>query len=284
MSSLSDLPRRMTVAPVLLCLAVTSGCSLLEQKPTARIVGANLQDVSLQDATLAFDVEISNPYSVPLPLVDVDYSLAGRGKSLLTGKAPLTGTVPAGSSRRVQVPATVVFREVFSALSDFRPGGVLPYTAEMGFSVDAPVVGRTLRLPVRKEGELPIPTAPGIRVENIRWEQLDLREARGVVTLEVTNRNQFAMDLLNMAANLKLADVQVAQTTINKQLSLGASGDTGTLEIPISFSAAKVGLGIFRMLRGSGANYQLDGSIDVDTPYAPMSLPISAGGTAPFLR
>jgi LEA14-like dessication related protein len=256
---------------------------MLEQRPSARVVGATLEDVSLRDATLAFDVEVTNPYSLPLPLVDVDYALSGRGKPLVSGKAPLTGTIPAGQKRTFQVPAKVTFSEVLSALRDFRPGQVLPYTAEMGFSLDTPVLG-ALRLPVRKEGELPVPTAPDVRLQQIRWEKLTLRQAKGVVELALTNRNEFSMDLREMTSQLSLSGVEVGRLDVSKAVSLARSGGKGSLEIPISFSAAKVGLGLFRMLSGSGAQYDLTGSLDVATPYAPMRLPLSAKGTVPFLE
>jgi LEA14-like dessication related protein len=268
---------------VLPVVVVASGCGMLDQKPSARVTGVSLQDVNLSDATLAFDVEVTNPYAVALPLVDLDYALSGRGERLISGQAPLTGTVPAQGSRTVQIPAKVVFREVLTALSDFRPGSVLPYTAEMGLSVDTPVLG-SLRLPLRREGELPVPTAPGIKLTRIQWDKLTLSEAAGVVELAVTNRNQFAMDLRKLTTQLKLAGTQVADTGIEKNLSLAGAGDSGTLRIPISFSAAKVGLGLFRMLTGSQAGYSLTGQMDVETPYAPMSIPISSTGTVPFSR
>jgi LEA14-like dessication related protein len=271
------------VVVILPAVMVASGCGMLDQKPSASVTGVSLQDVNLSDATLAFDVEVTNPYAVPLPLVDLDYALSGRGKRLISGEAPLTGTVGAQGSKTVQIPAKVVFREVLTALSDFRPGSVLPYTAEMGLSVDTPVLG-SLRLPLRREGELPVPTAPGVKLTRIQWDKLTLSEASGVVELAVTNRNQFAMDLRKLTTQLKLAGTQVADTGIEKSLSLAGSGDSGTLRIPISFSAAKVGLGLFRMLTGSQAGYSLTGQMDVDTPYAPMSIPISSTGTVPFSR
>src|SRR5436305_7352612 len=89
--------------PGFLCvmlLAAASGCQMLQsalsqaQKPSARVVGVALSDISVQSATLQFNVEIENPYDVPLPLANVRYSLASGDKPLLTGAANLQGTIP----------------------------------------------------------------------------------------------------------------------------------------------------------------------------------------------
>ena len=265
-------------------LSLLGGCGLLEQKPTARIVGMSLQDVNLQDATVAFDVEVSNPYAVPLPMVNVDYALARQGgASFLTGEAPLQGTVPAGGSRRVTIPARVVYSQLLNVLQNVRPGQVLPYAAEMGLSLDAPAVG-ALRVPLRKEGNLPIPTAPGVEVTQVRWDRLDLSGATGMVELALTNRNEFPIDLAEMNIDLSLGGVQVAQAAVDKAVSFAASGGRGTVQIPISISAAKMGMGLLRTLTGQSAAYSLTGGMKVDTPYAPMTIPLSASGNTLFRR
>ena len=48
------------------------------QKPTARIADIGLREIDLDSVTLVFDVEVENPYPVPLSLVNVDYQLASR--------------------------------------------------------------------------------------------------------------------------------------------------------------------------------------------------------------
>ena len=144
---------------VLLTLSM-AGCGTVQSilsldKPTARIVGLGIKDISLESATLMFDVEVSNPYAVALPLVNVDYGLASGGTQFLSGDATLQGAVPAKGKKTVSVPATIVYTQLLTALKDVRPGSVLPYKADLGFSVDSKIAG-PLRLPLHKEGELPV--------------------------------------------------------------------------------------------------------------------------------
>ena len=48
-----------------------------------------------------------------------------------------------------------------NAVKGARPGSTIPYKADMGLSVDVPAWG-PLRLPMSREGQLSIPSAPGL--------------------------------------------------------------------------------------------------------------------------
>ena len=104
------------------CFLCLTGCdqlqSLLSQKPSARVVGVGLDDIGLDSATLGFNLEIKNPYAVPLPLVNLDYGLASLGKPFLSGRADLQGTVPAGGTRTVKLPAKIGFAQLLGVLKD----------------------------------------------------------------------------------------------------------------------------------------------------------------------
>jgi hypothetical protein len=57
---------------------------------------------------------------------------------------------------------------MLSALRGVRPGSKIPYNAELGLSVDAPGLG-PIRLPLKKEGELVLPTISGTDIGDI-WD------------------------------------------------------------------------------------------------------------------
>ena len=145
-------------AAALLCGA--AGCGMME-KPSARITGMKLQNVSLTEATMLFDVNVANPYTVPLPMSNVDYALASQGQQFLTGKADVQGTVPAGADKTLGVPVRISFLKLINLVKGARPGATIPYQADMGLSVDTPILG-ALRVPMSKEGTLAIPTGQGL--------------------------------------------------------------------------------------------------------------------------
>jgi len=253
-------------------LAALAGCSA----PSARLAGVNMKDIGLQSVTVVFDVELTNPNASALPLADVDYELSSRGNSFFTGEAPLQGEVPAHGVKTLSLPAKITYAQLLTALADVKLGSVLPYKAELGLSVKVPILGK-LRLPVSKEGNLPVPAAPGVELAGVKWDKLTLDNAGGVFTLRLTNRNQFPLELDTMSYSLVLGDMDVARSSLARPVALGASGGEGTMEIPLSFSPRKFGLAALGLLTGN-RGYSLTGEIVVKTPYGPMRLPFARTG------
>ena len=270
-----------------LLLTGLGGCAALDalnlQKPTARVVGVRLEDIDIQALTLAFDIELENPYSVPLPLTNLDYALASKGEPFLSGEAPLQGTVPARGAKTLSLPTKVTFKRLLSVLTGVKPGAVVPYNAELGLSVDAPAIG-PLRLPLKKEGKLPVPAPPEVSVQQVKWDKLSLDSAGGTVRLDVVNRNAFPVEMAKLAYGLTLGDVEVANASVAKPLAFAANGGAGAIEIPISLSPRKLGLAAFRMLTGKGASYKLAGDMNVATPFGPMKLPVRKTGKTSFTK
>jgi len=276
---------------ILVVPACLGGCGSLQDllkldKPTAEITGVSLSKFSLDAATLLFDVEVDNPYGVPLPLVNLDYALASKGAEFLTGKADIQGAIPANGRKTVGLPAEVKFLDLLKAVRGVRAGSVVPYAAELGLSVDAPALGE-LRLPLRKEGKLPVPAAPEVSVAQVNWEELTLERAGGRVKLALANRNEFPIELSKFKYGLSLAGVEVADSSIQQALlfpAAGAGGGPVSLEIPISFSPKQAGMAVLQLLAGDGGSYQLNGVLDVNTPFGPLSMPLSETGRTVFKR
>jgi LEA14-like dessication related protein len=149
------------VTAIILFLA--AGCDTLNQlnikKPTADLKGLKFGEVTLQSATLLFDVEIKNPYPAALPLLNMDYGVSTNSKQFASGSADIATTIPAESSKVVSLPVKVGYLDVFNAFKDVRPGSLVPYKAQVGLSVDTPALGK-LRLPIDKTGEMVVPSIP----------------------------------------------------------------------------------------------------------------------------
>lgn len=276
---------------VLSALAATTGCEQVNawidmmQKPTAELTGARLTGLDATSATLEMDVAVSNPYSLPLPLADFDYQLSSNAKTFLTGKTEPEGSIPANETRTITLPARITFAEALTVLTSVRPGQVLPYEAKAGLSVRQPIGGMdTIRLPLETSGQLPVPAPPGVSVRGLVWKQLNLDAARGELTLDLFNRNQFPIDLNAMQYTLSLAGAQVSDGGITQPASLAASGGSATLTIPVQFIPRSVGVGLFNALTGNGSGYSLGGSIEVGSPFGPITLPLNSSGNLMFSR
>lgn len=265
----------------LAALAVTAlgGCSV---KPTARFAGLRPVKITAKQAELVFVVEVSNPYPVALPVLDADYSLASGGKAFLDGKADLSGTVPALGSKHLELPAKVNFQRVMELFGRVRPGEVLPYEAELGLAVDAP--GGLLRLPVRREGQLPIPAVPEVAVQQVDWEEISAERAKGTATLELTNPNAFEMTISKLEVSLTLAGTKVARAGIAEAAKMHARGGAARVRVPLNVSMRNAGLGVLRLLQGDRQGYRLTGRVDLTTPHGPMQFDIDRKGTADVLK
>lgn len=257
-------------------LALLPGCAILriissEEKPSAKVRGVRFEDLSLDSVTLVFDVELSNPYDVALPLVDLDYRLESRQEEILRGKAPVTGHVPPESSRSIDLPARISFAKLLEVLRGIRPGAVIPYLAHLDISVEAPVVGR-LSLPLEKEGQVPIPTVPSVELQSIRWDTLSLTEAKAVIEVRVVNRNEFPFELSQVQYSLSSESAKLAESTLETQGQLG-SGEAKNLSLSLAFKPIALGPAAYRLLSGKKSSFKLAGQLSAKTPFGALQMP-----------
>lgn len=74
--------------------------------------------------------------------------------------------------------------------------------------------------------------------------------------------------------DLKLADVSIGQASLEQATDI-KGGDTGLLEVPITFRPKEFGGALWDIVRGKGTGYAMVGSVEVNTPFGPMHLPFS---------
>ncbi|KYK23035.1 hypothetical protein AYK25_10265 [Thermoplasmatales archaeon SM1-50] len=167
----SMIAKRYLISTLALMLVYSAGCETIQEtlnirKPTARLTGLKFEEVKLDSAMLMFDVEIDNHYPVALPLTNFDYTLSSNAEKFLSGSSKSQTTVPAKSKQIVSLPAKINYMGMLKALKGVRPGSKIPYGAELGLSVDTPALG-LIRLPLKKEGELVLPSISGTDINDI---------------------------------------------------------------------------------------------------------------------
>ena len=116
----------------------------------------SIQGVSAQGFTMNFDVNVTNPNSMALPLAAADYKLGVSGANLLDGKVKPEGSLPANGSRMIGLPVTVTFENLLVAEKAIQTGGGnIPYDLSGGLSFDTgtPLLGQ-LRVPLSYSGTL----------------------------------------------------------------------------------------------------------------------------------
>jgi LEA14-like dessication related protein len=275
---------RRLVALTLIGICFVSGCKSLNNvldsapKPTARVIGTELKNLSLDNLDLVFSVEVANPYPAALPLLDLAYKLGSGGNDILQGSIKPPGSVPARGSSVIQLPARIAFATLIKALKGVSAGSVVPYQANLELGVDAPLLGR-LTLPLSQSGELPIPAVPHVELSSLAVSKLSLDQITTSIKLRVKNTNQFPLDLTKLNVSLVLGGLEVGATTLANGVKFPA-GDTATLDVPLSFSPRAIGMGLLNLLRGNQIAYSISGSIDADSRFGPLALPFSHTGNS----
>jgi LEA14-like dessication related protein len=290
-SAVPGTTRAVALAVALVLLPSLPGCSTLadagrallpEERPTARIAAARLSDLSFEAITLTLDVQIKNPYDVTLPLAALDWRVGSGETALASGCATATPPLAARAETLVPVTARLGFDELLALLPAVKPGAIVPWSAAVDVALEAPVVGR-LSLPLRADGELPVPALPEIAVANLRWHELSLSRAEGTLDLDLRNTNAFPFELRTLGFALSLGGSKVADASVTAGTSVAAHAGT-RLDIPISFAPASIGVAILNLLKGESATYDLDGAFAIETPFGPLSAPFQRSGKVPFTR
>lgn len=266
------------------------GCASLDralaglEKPTARVVGADLKGLSMEGVSIDFDVEVKNPYRVGLPVTALDYALATDGAQFLSGSAPGQGMIPARSAKTLKAPVTIRFEDLMNAAQGVRLGKVVPYKADLKLGLDVPgEFGGPLSIPLSKEGSVPIPAPPRIDVVDVAWEELSLTNAKGKIELDVTNINEFEAALTTLDYAFALGGTTIASAKVNRLPKL-AAGQTGRITLPVSISPRELGMAAFSMLQGREASYSLKGAMGVKTPFGEIDIPVDQSGKSSMSR
>jgi LEA14-like dessication related protein len=134
-----------------------TGCSTV-QRPTASLRSASLGDLTADGVAVNFDLAVSNPNAVAIPLTKTGYQLSFGKAKVLDGKLEQGFTLPANGTQTVKVPVHVTFDQLLSAEEAIRAsGGNVPYTfsGAFDFSGSTPLA-MPMSVPFEYKGELPL--------------------------------------------------------------------------------------------------------------------------------
>ncbi|MAX23772.1 MAG: hypothetical protein CMJ19_04635 [Phycisphaeraceae bacterium] len=268
----------LTVLILSLAMIALTGCETLSKvldgipKPTAQLQSVSIADLSLSDATVDMAVQVNNPYSVAIPNVNLDYALATQQVDFVSGKITSDKAIPAGSSSTLHVPVKVTYASLLQLASGIKPGQVVPYQVNATFSTKVPGIG-DVRLPLKKQGELPIPMVPKVSIANVKWDKVSLSQTTATIDLDITNLNDFGLTMKGLDYGFAVGGKNVVSSRITKPVRFG-KGQAQRLQIPVSFNAMSLGLGALNIIKGGNASYTLSGKLDADTPFGSLSLPI----------
>lgn len=246
-----------------------SGCASLQEtmdvhKPTASVTGVSIDKLSTEDVTLLLDVEVKNPNVFALKTAGFDLELLINGNAIANVNQPDSSlSLPAKGSNSVRLPVTLTFDQLMKSVTGLKDKSDIDYAVEGDVAINLPVLG-DLKMPVNFAGKLPIPQKPKIDFKGVAMDSIGLSGAEFNVDLEITNPNDFDVNLSDISYQIASKGASLGGGNIDK-LDL-EKGATKTLSIPVTVGVSEMGMSAYKMLTGTDPiNVDIDVSANVDT-------------------
>ena len=274
-----------------LLAAVLGACASFDlssaiRKPTAEVVGVEIERLSFEEADLRFDVKITNPNGVGIELAGFDYRLVVEGTEFLKGSVDQKIALRANASSVVPVPVTFRFDSLLETVGALTDKDESSYEITVGLSFRLPVLDK-VRVAATKKGTLPVVRLPRLRLASLRLDGLSLQGASLVLGVELANPNGFGLSLASFDYRFAVAGQTWATGTSRRAAQFGPR-QTGRLDIPINLDFGAIGRSVRDTLLGRAPlSYALSAKLAVGTTLPLLktaTLPIDVSGQIGITR
>ncbi|MFQ6116309.1 MAG: LEA type 2 family protein, partial [bacterium] len=189
------------------------------QRPRVTFAGARLDGLSLEAVDLLFDLKISNPNPVGIKLAGFDYDFLLNGSGFVHGEQDRALEIPAHGENIVQIPLSLRFAEVYKTFKSLRDQDTTRYQINAGVSFELPFLGKQ-RIPVSKEGTIPLLKLPKLRVESLKLNGLSLSGADLQLNVLLKNPNVFSFTLNRIGYQLEINDKRWMTGDLEKRIQI----------------------------------------------------------------
>lgn len=254
---------------LLATVLLITGCAELAKhadaiKPTAKLAGSRIANINFEQIDLVFDLAIENRNPVALNLAGLDYDFRIENQSLVSGVTGQALSIKADSTSTVQLPVSLKFEDLKKLAGELGDRDTVAYQLNTTFNVELPVIGN-YPVPVSKQGELPVPKMPSVKLRDISIRSLGFTSAEVVAQVEVDNPNAFRLGLSDFNYELNINRQSWGQGTIAQPGSIPGKG-AGIVEIPLKLNLLAMGQAAYRMVANKESfEYRLTGGVTLDT-------------------
>jgi LEA14-like dessication related protein len=250
----------------------------LIQKPQVKFDGLNIADASLLAGTFNFNFTVTNPNPLNIRASRITYRLKLNGLNFATGILDHGITLPPRGAGRMTIPVHIDYLETFESVAEMMHRKSAAYMLSGDFRLGP------LTIPYQAQGTFDLPKMPKIYLDSIRVEQLSILGARLRCRLNMENKNAFALMFNRLDYNLQLGGTSFARASATPQGPIAAKGQSG-MDLVLDVSFADLGRTAYQILRGSSADYKLDGKLVMEKGSGGNKLvPFSLGGKVPFIK
>ncbi|XP_021279719.1 late embryogenesis abundant protein Lea14-A [Herrania umbratica] len=131
------------------------------KKPEASVTDVDLKHVTRECVEYNAKVSVSNPYSQPLPICQISYTLKSAGRAIASGTIPDPGSLKANDTTMLDLPVKVPYNILISLARDIGADWDIDYELEVGLTIDLPLIG-DITIPLSQKGEIKLPTLKDI--------------------------------------------------------------------------------------------------------------------------
>ncbi len=276
---------------IFVLVGLFAGCQTIRdlsqiKKPELSIKTVRLTDLTFDSLTLVTDLQIKNPNRLSATLRGFDYDLDINGNSFVKGRQDNKVVLPSMGENSIGIPMTLRFSDLYKTFQSMKNEDSAAYKISLGLDFELPVIGDR-QFPVSKEGYIPLPKLPVIKVNSLRVKKMSFSGADLELELKVSNPNAFAMSFDNLKYNLEISGQSWVTGAVPEMLQIGKSGEN-TLTIPVSIKFAQMGQTLYQVLmQKSAIDYRFQGNVDLKTSIPIMNkvnLPIDMAGKLNILR
>jgi LEA14-like dessication related protein len=256
------------------------------QRPSVEMGDIRFKGMNFDKVDLAVDLKVKNPNAVSFNLAAFDYDLQISGASFLKGNETKGQTVQAGGESRIEIPVTLVFRDLYKTYQTLKEKDSADYHIACGVSVNLPVLGAT-RIPVSKSGRMPLIKIPVVKVQSLKIKKMGFKGADLELALDVKNPNAFQFLINGMDYELAVNGSSWARGLVSDPVQMEKKG-TSKIVFPLSLNFLQIGQSAVQALTGNQAlNYQFKGHFGFESPvssFEKIKLPVDLGGKISLTR
>jgi LEA14-like dessication related protein len=260
------------------CASVNELVESAVQKPVVAFSRVTIDRLSFDSANLLVELKITNPNRLGVNLTGFDYDLALNQTSFLRGERDEGIEIPASGTNIIPIPLTLHYNDIYTTFSTLKSQDSTTYRISCGLSFNLPVIGEQ-RIPVSREGSIPLLKLPKISLETLKVKSLNLTGADLEMRLHLDNPNMLAFELAGINYDFNINEQNWLSGKSQERQAIAARGQSDIV-IPFSLNFLQIGQSAVQLLNGdSNLAYTLKGNFALES-----SNPLLDAVTLPFER
>jgi len=245
------------------------GCATLDafERPEVRAVRPRITDIDFQGVNMAFDVDVHNPYPIPIKASRFRYGLDIENSRFLDSETESSLDLPAAQVGTAVLPVRLSYKDLWGTFKNLSGASEANYRLHGALIYNA--FGRSLELPLSHNGTFPILRPPAFSDIKIDTTALSLSGTKIGINAAMSNPNVFPLDIRDLGYKLRLGDLTIGNLTATTSDVLKA-GEAGRVSLSGEISSASAIMNLIKS-GGFGSAAILPSGL-IQTPYGPVRL------------